>query len=242
MLLPITEKITDGDDAIVGTLSNSASTSKLPKINATTVGNIFALLPAEAVAGSLPQGPDFLHNNVPVLEEYFLEDGANIGTFKFIKLPTIFLLPNRTTAINGSLSNNSISNAFHNISVTTGPLWSKLLLTWSKPFTDTILHNPIAVTLLPPLKKDQLWSNNALIQSEGLTTEKEEDWATIKAIHDARNHHLATNNATPNASLVVVSTMANNQSVLTADSTQNKPTPVKKSPHCPPTASQADTC
>ncbi len=54
MLLPITEKITCRDDVLVGTSSNSVSPSKLTKIKATAMGNIFALLPAEEPIGLLP--------------------------------------------------------------------------------------------------------------------------------------------------------------------------------------------
>ncbi len=66
--------------------------------------------------------------NVLDLEEYFVEDCANIDNFKFVKLPTNFTLPYGTNAIKGSLFDDSISETLHNISET-GPLWSKLLLT-----------------------------------------------------------------------------------------------------------------
>ncbi len=134
-------------------------------------------------------------------------------------LPTIFPLPYGTTAIKGRHSDNSIGDALRNISKTTSLLWSELLLIWSKPFADAILHNPTTAALPP----HQQWANNVQIQSEGLTDDKEEDWAAIKAIHDACNHLLATNVTTPTASSVIVTTMAKNQSVLTSDSTLNGP-------------------
>ncbi len=68
----------------------------------------------------------------------------------------------------------------------TGPLWSRLLLTWSKPFTDAVLNNPATATFLPLLKKDQQWATNMLIQSEDLTDDEEEDWAATTAIIDVR--------------------------------------------------------
>ncbi len=128
MLLPVTENITNGDNAIVGTLSNSASTSKFTKLKATDVGNAFVLLPANAATSLLAKGLDFLHIDVPALEEYFPGNHADINTFKFV---TNFLLPYGTTTIKGSISDNSIGDTLCNISKTTGPLWSKLLLTWS---------------------------------------------------------------------------------------------------------------
>ncbi len=59
VLLPVTDQIIDGDVFIVGTLSNTVSTSKLIKINASAVGNIFVLLPANAPTGLIPKGPHF---------------------------------------------------------------------------------------------------------------------------------------------------------------------------------------
>ncbi len=93
--------------------------------------------------------------NVLNLEEYFLEDYANIDNFKFVKLPTIFPLPYGTAAIKDSLSDDSIGDALHKISDTRGPLWSEFLSTWSKPFANAVLANPNETRLLPPLKKDQ---------------------------------------------------------------------------------------
>ncbi len=154
MLLPVTEKVND-NNVIVGTLSNSASTSKFTKISAASVGNIFALLPSTTSAGSLPKEPDFPCTNIHTLEEYFPAAYANNDSFKFVKLPTIFPLPYGTTAIKGSLFNDSIGDALRNISKTTGPLWSKLLVTWSKPLADAVLNNLTIAMLLPPLKKDQ---------------------------------------------------------------------------------------
>ncbi len=93
MLLPIMEKATDGNNTIIRTLSNSASISKLTKIKASTIRNIFALLPSMTSVGSLHKGPDFLHTDVLALEEYFLVDFETIYSFKFVKLPNIFPLP-----------------------------------------------------------------------------------------------------------------------------------------------------
>ncbi len=46
--------------------------------------------------------------DVPAFQDHFPEDSANIDSFKFVKLPTIFPLPYRTTAIKGSLSDDSV--------------------------------------------------------------------------------------------------------------------------------------
>ncbi len=107
---------------------------------------------------------------------------------------------------------------------------------------DAVLNNPTAAALLPPLEKDQQWATKALIQSQGLTDDKEEDWIAIKAITDACNHLLTSNFTTPTASLVVVSAMANNQSVLKMDSTPKETALVKKSPQWLPVILQLETC
>ncbi len=95
---------------------------------------------------------------------------------------------------------------------------------------DAVLNNPTVAALLSLLQKDQQWANNVPIQSKGLMDDKEEDWATIRALTDARNHLLAINVAAPTTALFVISIMANNQSVLTTDSTPKETAPVKRSP------------
>ncbi len=128
-----------------------------------------------------------------------------MDNFKFVKLPTIFPLPYGTTTIKGSLSDDNVGDALCKITKRTGPLWSKLLLTWSKPFANTVLANCNAKNLPPQLRRDQQWANNMLIHGEGLADDKEEDWNTIKAITNV----LATIMVTPTASSVVASAMAN---------------------------------
>ncbi len=150
--------------------------------------------------------------DVPTLGNYFLDNCNYMDSFKLIKLPTIFPLPYGMTAIKGS------DDTLHNISDMKGPLWSKLILSWPKPFADAVNASPNAANLLPVLEKDQQWAENTLIQSESLTNDKEEDWDIIKVITDALNHLHATNTAAPTASLVVVSTMPNNKSVLKLNS------------------------
>ncbi len=115
-------------------------------------------------------------------------------------------------------------------------------MTWSKPFVDAVLSNPTLAVLLPPLKRDQQWATNELIQSKGLSEDNEKNWAAIKAINDAHSHLLAMNIAAPTTSSVVVSAMANNQSILTADSIPKDTMPVKQSPTRLPAILASDTC
>ncbi len=231
MLLPIMEKRTDGNDTIIGTSSNSASTFKLTKIKATTVGTSSCCFPAR------PPWDHSLKDQISCAPA----DCANIDSFKFVKLPNFFPIPYGTTAIKGSLSDNSVCDASCNISKTTGPLWEKLITAWSKPFADAVLNNPTTTALLPPLKKDQQWTSTALIQNEGLTDDKEDEWAAIMAITDVITHLLESNVAAPTTSLILISTMAHKQSVLTMDSTPKDTTPIKQNQHRLPTILQSDT-
>ncbi len=90
LLLPVIEKAASGKEFVVGTASNSASTSKFYSVQISTIGNLFAMIPANMPMGSFPEGPDFSKTDNPELEQFFPTDSGLLDKFKFIKFPTIF--------------------------------------------------------------------------------------------------------------------------------------------------------
>mmetsp|Transcript_11008 Transcript_11008/g.23268 ORF Transcript_11008/g.23268 Transcript_11008/m.23268 type:complete len:197 (-) Transcript_11008:46-636(-) len=75
----------------------------------------------------------------------------------------------------------------------------------------------------------------------GLTEDKDKDWAATTLIADACSNIQSMNMTTPAASLVVITSIPDNQSVLTSDSGPCTTTPTKATPPRPSAASQADT-
>ncbi len=59
LLLPVVEARAPNEDIIVGTASNSASSSKFYCINTSTIGNLFAMVTVNMPSGSFPEGPNF---------------------------------------------------------------------------------------------------------------------------------------------------------------------------------------
>ncbi len=106
---------------------------------------------------------------------------------------------------------------------------------------DFVPTNPTAFALLPPLKANQHWATQATIPSHGLTEDKEEDWKAIDTITTARITLQSNNTANPATSSVVVTSIPDNQSVLTTDSATKDITPKKQSPSRVAAASQSET-
>ncbi len=134
---------------IIGTLSNSATMPKLAAVNAAGIGNIFAMIPANETTGLLPEGPNFSKTNLPDIAAHFPTGCSDMDQFKFVQLPTVFPIPYGTTAIKGSIHDNSVGDALRNISDSTGPIWIKLISNWTQPFADAILECPAAKLFYP---------------------------------------------------------------------------------------------
>ncbi len=127
-----------------------------------------------------------MYTDVPDLTDNFPKAYTNMEHFKFVMFLTIFPLPYGSMTIKQSLSNNSISDALHNISGP-GPIRSQLISNWSKPLVDETCTNPNAAPLRQALTKAQHWADNVLIQSERLADNKDKDWDAIKVITNAGN-------------------------------------------------------
>ncbi len=214
---------------------------KFAAVNAAGIGNIFAMIPANKTTGLLPEGPNFSKTNLPDIAAHFPTNCSHLDQFEFVQLPTIFPIPYGTTAIKGSIHNDSVGNALCNISDGTGPIWIKLISNWTQPFADAILEYPAAKTFLPTLKKGQHWADSAHIQSRGLTEDEDEDYTATNLIATACSHLQSINTAAPAASSIVVTSIPDNQSILTSDSGPRTMTPTKPLPPRPTAASQADT-
>ncbi len=241
LLLPVIKAGASNKDMVVGTASNSASSLKFYHINSSTIGDLFAMVPADMPPGAFPKAPDFSKTNNPELDASFPPDCNPLDKFKVVKFLTIFPLTYGSTAIKGKLTNDNIGDALRLVSKVTGLLWIKLILEWSKPLAGFVPNNPTALALLPQLKANQQWATQATIPSHGLTEDKEEDWKAIDTITTARIALQSNNTANPATSSVVVTSIPDNQSVLTTDSATKDITPTKRSPSRIAAASQLET-
>ncbi len=130
LLLPVIEPVASGEDIVVGTAFNSASLSKFYSIQALAVGNLFALILADMLSGSYPEGPNFSLTDSAKFGNFFPPNSNPTGKFKFVKFPTISPLTYGSTVIKGKLSNDSVGDAIRHILETSGPLWIKLISEW----------------------------------------------------------------------------------------------------------------
>lgn len=230
LLLPVIEPLTKGEDVIVGTTSNLATSSKLVHIPKKAVGILLAMVPADLPTGSFLEGKDFTKVDIPALGDFFPVNSSPTNKFKLVTFPTVFPLPFGSVAIKGGLTEDSVCDALHHISETTGPLWIKLISNWSKALADLEISDPTIASFIPPLKPNQSWATNASFPSHGLTEDEEEVWKAINTITIAHTTLLSQNMTNPEAASVVVTAMLDTQSVLTADSATKDITPTKQSP------------
>ncbi len=111
-----------------------------------------------------------------------------------------------------------------------GPIWIKLIGTWSKPLTDVVLAHNVVQALLPILNQGQTWADNAFITSQSLTNDEEDKWDAVTKINNAHKLLWASNTLAPATSLAIVTAMNNNQTILALDLAQDGNTPEKRSP------------
>lgn len=122
LFLPVVDSITGGEDVIVRTASNDTSISKFMKMDATMVGMVFMLIPANTTCTPLLKKPSFTSAEALNLVAY-LPEGYTTNKFKLVAFHNIFPIPHGSVAIKGDLSKNSIGDALWNIQDPAGPNW-----------------------------------------------------------------------------------------------------------------------